>query len=64
MYKTWLRSSRNIYKRYSGGWVIITGASDGIGKEYAFQLAAKGFNICLIGRNYEKLEDVSNTIRK
>ncbi|KAK0949111.1 hypothetical protein LTS01_025882, partial [Friedmanniomyces endolithicus] len=27
-----------------GTWAVITGASDGIGKEYALQLAKTGFN--------------------
>ena len=45
-----------------GSWALITGASDGIGKEYAYQLAAKGFNLLLVSRTASKLEDVSTTI--
>ncbi len=33
---------------------IITGATDGIGKQTAFELAKKGFAIGLVGRNQEK----------
>ena len=25
----------DLYKRYQGGWAVVTGASDGIGAEYA-----------------------------
>jgi len=35
---TWkylLRGSYNLFDRYGRSWVIITGATDGIGKEYA-----------------------------
>ncbi|KAF3919366.1 hypothetical protein ABW21_db0204939 [Orbilia brochopaga] len=47
-----------------GSWVVITGASDGIGKEYAYQLAAKGFNILLISRTQSKLEEISKDIEE
>jgi 17beta-estradiol 17-dehydrogenase / very-long-chain 3-oxoacyl-CoA reductase len=39
-------------------WAIITGASDGIGKHYAYQLAKKNFNLVLHGRNATKLHHV------
>ncbi|HMW94030.1 MAG TPA: SDR family NAD(P)-dependent oxidoreductase, partial [Chitinophagales bacterium] len=33
-----------------GAWAVITGASSGIGAEYAKQIAAKGLNIVLVAR--------------
>lgn len=42
-----------------GEWAVVTGATDGIGKEYARQLAKKGFNIVLISRTGTKLKDVA-----
>eukprot|EP01095_Lingulamoeba_sp_RSL-Kostka_P003059 TRINITY_DN1396_c0_g1_i1.p1 TRINITY_DN1396_c0_g1~~TRINITY_DN1396_c0_g1_i1.p1 ORF type:complete len:325 (-),score=135.91 TRINITY_DN1396_c0_g1_i1:219-1193(-) len=47
----------------NGGWAVITGASDGIGKAYAFELAKKGFNIYLISRTLSKLEAVAEEIQ-
>ena len=41
----------------------MTGASDGIGKEYALQLAAKGFNIVLVSRTKSKLESLATEIQ-
>ncbi|KAG9241838.1 hypothetical protein BJ878DRAFT_518646 [Calycina marina] len=38
-----------------GTWAVVTGASDGLGKEYATQLAQKGFNIVLVSRTESKL---------
>lgn len=35
---------------------VITGCTDGIGREYARQLAARGLNIVLLSRNETKLE--------
>ncbi|KAI1815837.1 hypothetical protein GGS20DRAFT_541589 [Poronia punctata] len=46
-----------------GTWAVVTGASDGLGKEYAAQLAAKGFNILLVSRTLEKLEAVQNELQ-
>lgn len=45
-----------------GTWAVITGASDGIGKEYAIQLAQKGFNLVLISRTASKLSTLSSEI--
>jgi 17beta-estradiol 17-dehydrogenase / very-long-chain 3-oxoacyl-CoA reductase len=39
-------------------WAIITGSSDGIGKQYAYELAKLNFNIVLHGRNATKLHHV------
>ncbi len=35
---------------------MVTGASDGLGKEYAIQLAQKGFNLLLVSRTEPKLK--------
>ena len=45
-----------------GAWAVVTGCTDGIGLQYALQLAAKGFNIVLISRSEEKLQTVSKEI--
>ena len=42
----------------------MTGASDGIGKEYALQLAAKGYNILLVSRTASKLDTLAAEISK
>jgi uncharacterized protein len=43
-------------------YAIITGASKGIGKCIAEELAAKGFNILLIARSEDLLKQVSNDL--
>lgn len=40
----------------------MTGASDGIGKQYALQLAKAGFNIILVSRTASKLQTLSTEI--
>jgi 17beta-estradiol 17-dehydrogenase / very-long-chain 3-oxoacyl-CoA reductase len=37
----------------------VAGASDGIGKAFAFKLASMDYNLILLGRNSEKLEKVT-----
>jgi NAD(P)-dependent dehydrogenase (short-subunit alcohol dehydrogenase family) len=38
--------------------LVVTGASDGIGREFAIQLARAGFNVLLAARNQAKLDAV------
>jgi len=44
--------------------LVVTGATDGIGKEYARELARQGLNLVLISRTKEKLIAVTNEIGK
>ncbi|KAL0132972.1 hypothetical protein PUN28_000594 [Cardiocondyla obscurior] len=39
-----------------GDWAVVTGSTDGIGRAYAKELAARNMNLILISRNLEKLE--------
>lgn len=39
-----------------GPWAVVTGASGGIGSQYAEVLAEKGLNVVLVARNEEKLK--------
>ena len=43
-----------------GAWALVTGASQGIGKALARQLARNGFNVVLHGRNEAKLTALVN----
>lgn len=45
-----------------GKWVVVTGATDGIGRAFADNFAEKGMNVVLVSRNQEKLETVAKEI--
>lgn len=55
VWKHFLRPRRNLVARYGNGssapWAVVTGGADGIGKAYCQELAAAGFNLCIIDKN-------------
>jgi len=48
---------------HQGKVCIITGATDGIGKESALNLAQMGFTLCLVGRNQKKINGTLQEIQ-
>lgn len=62
-YRYLLRPSHDLAYRYGSNWAVVTGATDGIGKALAFELARRGFKVGLVARNSDKLEEVAQEIR-
>ncbi|KAF7983564.1 hypothetical protein HWV62_21154 [Athelia sp. TMB] len=62
--QTFLLSGTSLKKfgAKKGAWAVVTGASDGIGREYALQLAKAGFNILLVARNQQMLSTLAEEI--
>jgi uncharacterized protein len=62
--KTTMSSAKNILDKDTfGPWAIVTGASSGIGKEFARQLAADGLNLVLVARRLSLLEDLGKQLK-
>jgi len=62
IYARLFRPAKNIYKKF-GPWAVVTGATDGIGKAMAFELAKKGLSVVLISRTKEKLEECATEMK-
>ncbi|CAH1399639.1 unnamed protein product [Nezara viridula] len=60
----WSRWCKQIDLKSFGKWAVVTGATDGIGKAYAIELAKRGMDIILISRNETKLTNTALEIEK
>ena len=47
-----------------GEWAVVTGASSGIGRVFATQLAARGVNLFLVARRQDLLDELGQRLRQ
>lgn len=66
-YRHTLKGQADFMTKYNpsgNGWAVVTGGSDGIGEQFCRDLAKKGFNICIIARNEEKMKEKLKSIKE
>uniref|UniRef100_A0A453GGG9 Estradiol 17-beta-dehydrogenase 12 n=3 Tax=Aegilops tauschii subsp. strangulata TaxID=200361 RepID=A0A453GGG9_AEGTS len=56
-----LRRPTDLCHRY-GAWAVVTGPTSGMGRSVALELARRGINLVLVGRDPAKLKDISDNI--
>lgn len=52
----------NTFLAKYGSWAVVTGASSGIGEEFCRQLAAQKFNLVLIARRTERMQQLAKIL--
>src|SRR5258706_3993823 len=52
-----MKTNESIDKNFFGPWALITGASSGIGKEFARQIAVSKINVVLVARREALLKE-------
>ncbi|KAK9862621.1 hypothetical protein WJX84_010429 [Apatococcus fuscideae] len=60
VYIYFVRAPKNLQKL--GSWAVITGATDGIGKAYAFALTKKGISVVLVSRSEQRLQTTAEEL--
>uniref|UniRef100_A0A7N8YC97 3-ketoacyl-CoA reductase n=1 Tax=Mastacembelus armatus TaxID=205130 RepID=A0A7N8YC97_9TELE len=61
-FRIWVLGNGQLLSPKLGKWAVVTGATDGIGKSYAEELARRGFALMLISRSQDRLDDVAKSL--
>jgi len=54
-----MSTTTSAFARPYGPWAVVTGASDGIGRAFAEELARRGVHVVLVARRQERLEKMA-----
>lgn len=54
--------NKRIMKKIKHKWILVTGATDGIGKAIAIELSKQKYKLIIVGRNQERIDAVKGII--
>jgi short-subunit dehydrogenase len=57
-----MSSAAPAFARKYGSWALVTGASEGIGRAFAVELAQRGVHVILVARRQPQLEQLANSL--
>ena len=55
---------QELHTRYGSGYAVVTGPTSGIGLAFTNEFSRLGFNVCLVGRNQNKLESLKKRLEQ
>ena len=57
-------TERSLFMKRSGHYAVITGASSGIGREFAKRFAKEGYSLILVARREERLNELADQLKE
>jgi len=57
-----MNNNTSAFAQKFGPWAVVTGASDGIGRAFAEELARRGVHVILVARRQERLEQLATDL--
>lgn len=54
--------NKKVMNKIKDKWILITGATDGIGKSISIELSKRKYNLIIVGRNQERIDAVKEIV--
>ena len=58
-----MTAAKTTFAERYGPWALVAGASEGMGHQYALQLAERGLNVIMVARQPQRLAAAADEVR-